>query len=336
MMKCRHVLVIMIMLLVSIHCQERPNSSSAQSPAIPELELLSNNLKDNPDNADLWYIRASTFYEVGSYDAAISDLQSTVRLDSLHIDAWHLLADAYMDYYQSRLALETLEKASTLFSENISTLLKLAEFQLILKQYDDALATIDRIEPIVSNHPESLFMKGMVCKEAGDTTSAIRYFQRATAQEPQLIDAWINLGQLFSVVESGEAIRYFNAAERIEPSNVPLLHAKAVHLTRVDETQGALDTYRKLLSHDPYYADAYYNMGILYLQTDSLDQAREHFELSVKMEPGYARAYYYLGLIAELLGHVEEARSHYGQSFKLDPTQKDVEDAQKRLKDVIE
>ncbi|MDH3648623.1 MAG: tetratricopeptide repeat protein, partial [Saprospiraceae bacterium] len=85
-----------------------------------------------------------------------------------------------------------------------------------------------------------------------------------------------------------------------------------------------------------YYADAYYNMGILYLQTDSLDQAREHFELSVKMEPGYARAYYYLGLIAELLGHVEEARSHYGQSFKLDPTQKDVEDAQKRLKDVIE
>lgn len=331
MIKTWHSAIFILLVLLISLCQQPQLKSDDDHSDLPQIEHLSDQIKINPDGAELWLARGKAFYDLGSYDAAIFDLSKAVQLDSSQLEAWHLLADVYLDYYQSRPALETMERVAKLFPENIGTLLKLAEFELILKRYSEAFQTLNQIEEIQANHPEAIFMKGMVAKESGDTTAAIAYFQQATARDPQIIDAWINLGQLIATADTIEASRYFNAAQSIDPKNPYVLHAKASYLTDIGRTNEALHIYRELVDYDPYYADAYYNMGLLFLQIDSLFDAKQHFELTVKTEPGYGRAYYYLGLLAELAGSYEEALIQYEQSLRLDPSSEDVEEAILRI-----
>ena len=336
MVKTWHSGIFILVLLLILCCQHPQTDSSKIHSDLPQITLLSDQIKINPDASELWFARGRAFYALGSYEAAITDLNKALELDSSRPDTWHLLADVYLDYYQSRPALQTMEKASKLFPENRGTLLKLAEFELILKRYSEAFQTLNKIEAIRPNDPEALFMKGMVAKESGDTAAAITYFQHATAQDPYIIDAWINLGQLMTTVDTSEAVRYFNAAESIEPENPHVLHAKARYLTDIGRNTEAMKTYRDLISHDPYYADAYFNMGLLFLQIDSLNKAKQHFELTVKTEPSYARAYYYLGLLSELSGLNKDALRQYEQSLRLDPDDEDSRRAILRVQEMIE
>ena len=103
------------------------------------IDGISQKIAADPSNADLYVERATLFYENEGFDEAIRDMRQALMIDSVNVDYHHLLADIYLDYFKSHLALNTLERAVALYPERIPTLLKLSEFQLILKQYDASM-----------------------------------------------------------------------------------------------------------------------------------------------------------------------------------------------------
>jgi len=60
-------------------------------------------------------------YENEGYDEAIQDMNKALSYDSTNVTYLHLLADAYLDYYQSYNAISTMKKAATLYPERIPT-----------------------------------------------------------------------------------------------------------------------------------------------------------------------------------------------------------------------
>ncbi len=265
------------------------------------------------------------------YPQAVSDLEKAIRLDSTALQYRHLLADAYLDNYESRKALETMEETVDLFPESISSLLKLSEFQLILKRYPDAIGILNRIHKIAPQNADAYFMKGMVIKETGDTSRAIGMFQSATKENPRLIDAWINLGQLHEALNDPDAIRYFDGGLSVSPDHPLLLHAKAQYLARQDHIEEAKSVYRRWMEVDPLNGDPYYDLGLIYLDQDSLTQALRHFDLAIKVNPMYARAYFYRGYTRELTGKESAARQDYEQTLQLDPDDFDAREALNRV-----
>ena len=105
----------------------------------PVIDGLTEAIKATPDDPSLYLKRSEIFYERKAYDQAVQDLARVMKLDSTNLRAHHLLADVYLDSYQSALALQTMQRAAMLYPDSINTKLKLSEFQLILKQYDGAL-----------------------------------------------------------------------------------------------------------------------------------------------------------------------------------------------------
>jgi tetratricopeptide (TPR) repeat protein len=318
-----------------IACQgndQQENLRKAESSSLtPELEQLNTLLESNPDEADLWFQRAQLYYEMEKYPQAVSDLEKAIRLDSTVRQYRHLLADAYLDNYESRKALETMEKTVKLFPESISSLLKLSEFQLILKRYPDAMNTLNRIHKIAPQNADAYFMKGLVIKETGDTSQAIGMFQSATKENPRLIDAWINLGQLHEALNDQDAIRYFDGGLSVSPDHPLLLHAKAQYLAGQDRIEEAKLVYRRWIEVDPLNGDPYYDLGLLYLDQDSLTQALGHFDLAIKINPMYSRAYFYRGYTRELTGEESAARQDYEQTLQLDPEDSDAREALNRV-----
>ncbi|MCB0563161.1 MAG: tetratricopeptide repeat protein [Phaeodactylibacter sp.] len=308
------------------------SSITAMTTGNPAIDGLSTEIAQNPNDAELYAERGRLFYENDGFDEAIRDLDKALSLDSTNVDYLHLLADVYLDYFQSRRGLKTMERAAELYPDRIPTLLKLSEFQLILKQYEESMKTIDRILKIDPQNAEAFFMFGMNFKELGDTVRAINSFQKAVEYDSDLVDGWIHLGQLYATLGDPLAMRYFDNAIRVAPENINALHARADYLSDIGELSEAIEMYRRISRADPQYEEAYFNSGLIYMDMDSIEQARKQFDITIQTSPTHIRAYYFRGLAQEMLGNEQAAKADYEQALRLAPNFEKAQEGLDRVK----
>ncbi|MEM9990851.1 MAG: tetratricopeptide repeat protein [Bacteroidota bacterium] len=329
--------VFTIISFVLFGCQENskiPSVDAAPTVVVgnPAIDGLSQKIVQRPDDASLYAQRAALFYDNEGYDNAIADLQKALYIDSTNVDYHHLLADVYMDYFRSRLALRTMERAAKLHPKHISTLLKLSELQMILTKHEASLITLDQILKIDPQSAEAYFMIGMNFKDMGDDKRAINAFQEAVDNDSDLLDAWINLGELFAKMNAPIAIRYFDNALRVDSTSIAALHAKAYYLTNSkDDLEGAIALYKTINRINPQYEEAYYNAGLLQLELDNVSAAYTQFDLALKMSPTYIRAYFYRGIASELLGNLDAAKNDFEQALRMAPDYEAAKEALRRL-----
>ena len=294
---------------------DKNTGTTDQSPLL----ALNESIRADSTNAILYVERAKYYYDNEGYDEAIADLQKALSMDSSQVEYYHLLADVYLDYFKSYQALKTLEKAADRFPQSILTLLKLSEFQLILKQHEASMRTINRILEQDPQEAEAYFMFGLNFEELMDTVRAINSYQKAVELDPDIVDAWIRLGQLHAALGNEIAVQFFDNAIRIKPGDPNPLFAKADYLTGRDDLEGALEVYRRLAIIDPQFSTAYFNSGLLYMDLDSFPKAVDQFDLAIKTAPTYAEAYYYRGIAQQMMNRMEEAREDFEQALRLAP-----------------
>ena len=310
-----------LLLLISCHNETSPRASE---------NLPENQSKTKMSLGNL-VAQAEQYLQTQNYLGAASLLEEAIKIDSLNLHIHHALADAYLDGMQSRKALEVMERAASQFKDSIQTQLKLSEYQVILKQYPSALTTLNYIHSKYPSNADAFLMKGIALKEQGDTLAAIRAFQNATREEPAMLDAWLNAGQLAGHLQDQDALAYFDAGLRVKPDDLALLAAKAQYLAYRKEAKAAIEVYRQLLKGEPDHSQTYFELGLIYLDLDSLMKSKDHFNLAIQTEPLYSRAYFYRGVTFELLEEKERALSDYQQAYHLNPADEDAAQGIQRL-----
>ena len=290
-------------------------------PSLNEkIDKLNTQIKADPDNAELYVQRGAEMWEVQGFDQAIADLEKAVSLSPDTPEYYHQLADYYMDYFRSQQAVKTMETAGLKFLERIPTLLKLAEFYLIVKEYGAADRTLDRIEKIEPLNSEMFYMRAQVQKDQGNIEEAVSYLRFATENNPDFTDAYLKLGELTAESDPKLALQFYDNAVRTAPDNPDALMMKAYHLSNImDKPAAAVDIYREVHKLDPQNEQAFYNSGLLYMDLDSLQRAYEQFTLAIKVSPTAAESYYYRGVTSEMRGDVSAAKSDYEQVTRLSP-----------------
>ncbi len=282
--------------------------------AIDELSLL---IVKDPLNPDLRYKRALRLYDKSMLDECIEDMRIAITADSLKPEYYHLVSDAFLDNNLSSKALQSMEKVAALYPERIPTLLKLAETQYILKQYDPAINTCNNILKIDRQNAEAYFMLGSILKDMGETKRAINAFQTATEMNAKLTDAWIALGNIFAEKKDKAAEKFYNNALSIDPKNINSLHAMAYYLQESNKVDEAIGMYEQILAIDPAYKDAYLNAGILQLEKRNLDKAYEYFNIMVGVDPKDWAGYHYRGAVNMEKGNFKDAQADFQSSLNL-------------------
>lgn len=145
--------------------------------------VIDNGLSANPDNRDLYYMRAVASRAEGLFAAAARDLEKTVELDPQFAEGWNTLGLVRISLKEFDKAEEALERAKTLALDfaKMSNSEPGAEYVSIvynLATFHDGLASYylreHRINPTVESERLS-------SRHAGE---ARRYFEEFLAKEP--------------------------------------------------------------------------------------------------------------------------------------------------------
>ncbi len=294
-------------------------TNTPKNKANAALDSITDLIQRNPKDPFAYAGRAQLYFERNNYDAALTDLQSAITLDSMQPPFYHLLTDVYLQYFKSWQGLRTMQKAAELFPQHIPTLQKLSTTQLMLKQYDESMKTIERIFSIDPQNADGFLTLGLNLKEMGDTARAINSFQKAVNYNADLIDAWINLGQLHESKGHKIAGKYYESAVQIASDDVLTLHARADYYTRMNLLPEALSDYKRITEIKPDYETAFFNSGLLYLDLDSTALAFTQFDNTINIAPLHVRAHYFRGYCSELLGNKEEAKADYRKALSFSP-----------------
>jgi tetratricopeptide (TPR) repeat protein len=94
----------------------------------------------------------------------------------------------------------------------------------------------------------------------------------------------------------------------------------------------AIAIYKEIPKFDKNNADAFYNIGLLYMDMDSVARAKDNFNIAVSVDPQYVLGYFFRGKASEKLGDVNEARRDYEQTLVLSPNYQPAKDALEKVK----
>jgi len=120
--------------------------------------------------------------------------------------------------------------------------------------------------------------------EEADTYQARRAYERALELDPELVDAWVNLGRLaHEAGDPREALRLYGQAISLAPEDALIHFNMAVALEDVQGTSPALSHYQRALELDPSFADAHYNLAGLYEQLGRETDALRHYHAYKKL-----------------------------------------------------
>ncbi len=294
-----------------------PKDSLANSEFLKETSIA---IENDPNNAELYYQRSVSYYNLKYLDRAYTDIQDAIRYNEQN--ALYQFQKGRICYAMNKTieAEKAYLSAIALKPDYEVAQMKLGELYYIVKKHNESLNLLNVVVAANPNRSDAYFFKGMNYKEMGDTSRAIAAFQKSLEIDAVYYDAAIQLGQILTEKGDKSALEYLNAAIRMQKTNTEGYFARGYYFQRIGMFQKALLDYRKVIDLDPSNDLAYYNVGCINYDVKQYKEAMRAFNICIEMNNRNYPAYYMRGLIHEQNGEQKEAIMNYTFVLEGDPT----------------
>jgi tetratricopeptide (TPR) repeat protein len=304
----------------------------AQASPSRVLDSLSTLLKSDSLNPELRFQRAKAALAGNNLNLAFTDVNVAASLDSNRVDIQLLKADIALMANRSRLSKQALERVVALEPGNREALMKLAELHYLVTEYKKALGYLDMLQKNNPRDAEAFFMRGMIYRDARDSSKAVAAWQSAVEIDQKHYDAYLQLGILLSAKKDPIAVQYLNNALNIKPNRTEALYAKGMFFQQIDSVRTAMKVYENILAIDSLHRSALYNSGFLnYTALKDYRTATVFFAKCIRYYPKDVDALYMRGLSFEQLGEYMKANRDYSAALEYNPAYEKAVDGIKRI-----
>lgn len=170
------------------------------------------------------------------------------------------------------------------------------------------------IDPLMSsvaelnNGASDKLRQGVELEAEGRLEESITEHERAVAINPQLIQAHLNLIQLYGRnAQPAKAEEHFRAAIALNPSLAEAHYNFGVVLLDQKRYAEAEQAFRSTIESNPQFAEAHMNLGALLEQQQKYDDALTHYRRAVESQPNNRQAHFQLGRMLIFKGQLPEA-----------------------------
>jgi len=225
-----------------------------------------------------------------------------------------LLARCQLLNQKESVANNTLKSALKKYPANRQLRLELVRYHLIKKEYDQAIALLDK--GLALNEEDILLLKtrGEIKAFQSIYDEAEKDFQRIVDLRPDIPLGFMEMGKLsLAQNRKEEALKWFQEAYGIKNGWQPAIPALLETYIRKDDIDSALQLVRKEVQKRPESAAAYYYLGKALALKKDLEKAAEAFSRATELAPtwpnpyrGLAETYLRQGKILDALAKVED------------------------------
>ena len=209
--------------------------------------------------------------ETGKVSQAKAEFERSIRDDPQCTSGYTNLAIVQRSQGQDDEALKNLRRALAIEADYLA-----AFNQMALLHYDrgrrgspaelDLAEVVCRQAQMIDESYAPIYNTwGLVKVYKGDVISALRFFEKAIALDPDLFEAQMNFGEVtISFRGYQDARRAFERAVALDPNNYDAIIGLGTALRGLEKYQEAQVQYERAQKLDSNRPEAYFNLGVLY------------------------------------------------------------------------
>ncbi len=135
---------------------------------------------------------------------------------------------------------------------------------------------------------------------------------------------WYLVGKYYfwtnqDVKQINKQLEFLQQQVQAKPNDLKMRVALGYTYFLKDNNEKAINEFNKVLATDKKYNDAYYNLGLVYLDEERLDDALEMFGKSVELAPQDYKGYLQKGVVYRKLKMYKEAVASLEKANKMMP-----------------
>ena len=321
-------------------------------------ELYEKACRQNPDDAEAWYMLGSVYGQAGAYDMAVKHLTRAAKLQPAALPVQCALGAAYKalgkldeaehcfrraldikpDFHDARLELagilmnrekfgeaeELLRAALKAMPNNAAALHGLGEIRHARRDLEGAIQYYQQALKAAPNRPETHNRLGFALHTLGRLEEAIEHYRKAVALKPDFATAYKNLGStLMTAGRLDEADEAFVKALDIDPGFTDAIVSRASLLEKRNDPQGAYDILAPLLKRGVLHPGIGICLADICPKLERCEEAAGYLE-DILAQPEIPEAtreqmHYALGKLYDRLGRHDEAFRHFRKANDLKP-----------------
>ncbi|MGC8907101.1 MAG: tetratricopeptide repeat protein [Desulfomonilaceae bacterium] len=199
------------------------------------------------------------------------------------------------------------------------------------KQWDEACEAFRAYQSLTPNDMSAMRVDVLL--------QTIQQIQEGSLDE-NVFEANIQMRRALSAMEEerfSDAAKRLQRASALEPQNAAIYFNLAIAYTFMKEENKALETFQRCVELNPAAAEAFYNMGQIYLLSKKdFSMALSCFSRAASVRPDYIGAHHQKGKAYELLGYPEKALECWQKTIELDPENKMARENIKRVSHLMD
>lgn len=193
-----------------------------------------------------------------------------------------------------------------------------------------SVALAGEVKQDVAIEAEKLLQEGLSRRAQKDYAGAIECYEKAINIQSDYSEAYYQMGCIYGVLRKPlKAIEcYEKAINYDDGSNYSNTTISDISFFNMGNEYNGLGKYSKALEcYEKSRLDSwikYYSMGGLYYKIDNINKAIECFEKTTQLAPKFADAYYNLFILYKRIGDSITAEEYYNKAISLNPELKNL------------
>lgn len=261
------------------------------------LSLWTDIIAKDPTAADAYTNRGQYYESINDYDKAFLDFSESVRLEPNKPGGYHNRAVSYFHKKDFALALKDNQRVLDIDPKHTDALVNRGAIYFNMNQNDSAIFYYKKALEVTPGLAKAYYNCGAAYFNMKDFSSAAFNFKKATEYISDYTDAYTYLAlsntNLFKFEEAEFAI---NASEKYTPNSAArtMVSNELIQLGNAAYRNGkpdeALNLYTESARIMPSNAEAYFNLGGIYLMKKEILKARENWQKTLSLNPNHAEA----------------------------------------------
>jgi len=264
--------------------------------AIP---LLNHLLKMRPGDPTSHAMLAVLEYRDGDCEAAVGHFEGAGTLLDSELNAQHAYGTCLVRLGRFDAAVKVFQHALALDPDNRRARQLLAAVQVMAKQPQDAIATLQSLLEGDGADAQTLELASNAFEDAGNTPQAVSALRQAILLEPKNVSLYLDFANMCLSHQSFKVgINVINDGMSLQPSSAQLYLARGVLYVQLAEYDKAEADFERAHELDPNQSLSSAAQGLAAAEQNDIDRALRAVQTKLKKKPDDA---YLLYLQADFL-----------------------------------